>query len=260
MKKLKWDEVKEIVTDMFEQSKGYGGFQYDENDIVDAVKVFYRVIQEDINKELSIEGQRRLVENIAHDIGKGKTMQKVEFFYSDFEHFTYGDNFLRQGESEKILKALIDNGINVGVLRDLIPFRDYNEPAKYVNIDGKRVGVKITQKVTKDDNGSPVIESLTIKLGNKIIYKYTREKTDADIDEESDVSYYLEDITEFAQQKQTKSGKTPKTIIKLTEEYYGGEDSSSEIYKVWSTKKGESVRDRGGRFVSKNISNLILGR
>ena len=142
------------------------------------IKRAYNILMDSpANKNLSELEQRSLVDGLAWNISKNKVSTgEAILSSSNVKHINYFDNFLGQGESDAVMNALSDYGINPDVLKIV---------GAGVSLDNAHAGSGVTITQLFDETESLILREFTIKLNGEIIYSYTKKRDLSNIDYES---------------------------------------------------------------------------
>lgn len=238
MIKLSTLKVNQILTKFAEERPQ---IELTENQIEDTQILYDRLMNEKVNQTKNAWEQESLITDIATGLAMGETPELIFREHADNKHLSYFDNFLGEGESEKILQIFNDNEISTDILKGL----KKNVPDNYT-IDG----VHVIQVISDDPNESPHIIDFEIYKNGKLIYKWTPNKPWEEIDEEYDIEAhynYLKEQEALKPEPLTKSGKQRKSSYIAT-------IVSSEGEKVTAEKlsNGQIVyRGSNGRFTKK---------
>lgn len=202
---------------------------------------YERLMSEKTNINKTIQEQEDLItamiigRNTTNKDGQVESWERIFTEHSDSKHLSYFDNFLKQGELEKILKALKKNGISTEVLR---PIRKNQENDYTVD------GVTVVQHIEEDDDGYKYVSFLEISYNGKIIYSYN---TDNRLQQYKQESSFAEAIDRIAERAEDFS-ESQKTLIRKTSEKNG----MKTVTDVYVDKNG-NVRSRVmGHYIDKN--------
>lgn len=214
-------------------------------------ELFDKLMNEKSNKTKNKWEQEALITDIAIGFAYNEPVDLIFREHSDNKHMSFFDNFLDNGESDKISKILSEYGLPTEVLRGVKP---------NIDIDIKRNFEKDTIEIKGKINPSPDSESeqddfFEIYLNGHRIYEWYRngfeeveEKNEIEVEDIYESTYDNNEITEERIAKlYTKSGKLRKGIYMATIEKSNGEIITKEL-----TSKGQIIyRDSKGRFTKK---------
>lgn len=220
-------ELKRLATE-----KGVTGIRLTPNQREDVLEAFDISMREQYNKNLTELQQLKLLNSIVNQIGVEKqTVETAIAAQSSMRHTEYYDNFLEEGATGQILKALRDNGIPYDVLKSVS-----NGVEMQKEKSGK--GVKITQEIEKNSTGTPIVVYFAIYKDGVLIYEFVRDRLDLSDEIEKaggKYKYYSENVE---QPKNTKSAYAGHTKL-----------SNGTIAKHWVTKEGKEFYTVGRRRV-----------
>lgn len=173
--------------------------------------------------------------NTPNEKGDVESWDRIFIEHSDAKHLTYFDNFLKEGETEKVINALKRNGLSTDVLKGV---------RKDQAIDTTINGVTVKQEVEEDDDGYKYVSYFEIIYEGKSIYKYdadgfTRTYNYEDILEDR-IEEFREIAEEYSDEQKTKFRRNIKTKNgKIIEDYY-------------ATSKGNVAKRVMGYYIDKN--------
>lgn len=234
---------KEQVFEIIEKtlSEHNGVLELSDLDKIKTYITYERLMSEKTNVNKTIQEQEDLItaiiigRNTTNKDGQVESWERIFTEHSDAKHLSYFDNFLRQGELEKILKALKKNGISTEVLR---PIRK-NQENDYT-IDG----VTVIQKIEEDDSGYKYVSYFEISYNGKVIYSYG---ADNSLQQYSKESSFAEAIDRIADRADEYS-ESQKTLLRKTSNNNG----MKTVTDVYVDKNG-NVRSRVmGHYIDKN--------
>lgn len=134
----------------------------------------YKIYKAAVSEEESINEfqEETIIGNIYNDLMHGATEEQAYYAATGGKHANYFDEFLEHGETQNVLKALLENGLDFKVLRGVKANQDLNLDVDLK--DGRRL--KIEQKVERQNGNSPVVVSFSLKVDGKEIYDWNKEK------------------------------------------------------------------------------------
>ena len=135
---------------------------------------YIKLMSEEKRSGYSELEQRAIITKLADQYTySDATPDKVMSSFSDVKHFEYFDAFLQQGESDKIISSLVENGIPLDVLLGIRKGQSYESGEDLE----KKYGVKITQEVERDnDTGSLIISKFEITKDGEKIYSWDKRR------------------------------------------------------------------------------------
>ena len=128
-------------------------------------RIFENLMKEERNKNMIIDEQIMLVDNIVHDFSTNQTEKFIMRYHGDSSNMSYFDNKLEEGASYQIEDALNKHGIPLSVLRGI----QKNQPF-YKNIDG----VEVIQEIENNGVDTPKVTEFTIKKDGETIYDFNK--------------------------------------------------------------------------------------
>ena len=151
-----------------------------EADIPDFIDMYNRVKYEAAQQYKNESDLKTLLGNLveAEDTyrrGEGKSVEAELNNYSDNKHMYIFDEILEDGESNNIIKALNENGLDSSALRGfkLYTRKQTLQDEDDINIQSLGNGIKVTTEY--DEDVSFAVESLKIEYNGKVIYKWDRD-------------------------------------------------------------------------------------
>lgn len=247
MAKISNLKVNQIINKFIDENPQ---FSLNSDKIKDTKDLFDKLMNEKSNITKNEWEQEALITDIATGFAYNEPADLIFREHSDNKHMSFFDNFLEEGESNKISKILSEYGLPTEVLRGVKP---------NVDIDIERDFGNDTVEIRGKINPSPDSESeqddfFEIWLNGKKIYEWDRngfdeveEVGDFEIDDTYEPDSYYEPSGERRAKLYTKSGKLRKGIYIATIEKSNGEIITKEL-----TSKGQIIyRDSKGRFTRK---------
>lgn len=188
-------------------------------------RVFYKAMKENRTQQFNLDEQLSLYTRIMWDLSTGLSEEQVFRQLSDNSHLNYFDFFLKQGESEKIVKALHENGLTTEVLKGI---------KKGISIVSEVDGVRIAQRYEKPDpDSTPVMVEFSIYKDGELIYSFGENNEKQEITKQIPKEWMY-----------TKKGKKRKAPIIRKEIINGETYIYSKSIKTGRTYKQDSL----GRF------------
>ena len=225
-------------------------FSLNSDKVKDIKDLFDKLMNERSNITKNEWEQEALITDIATGCAYGESADLIFREHSDNKHMSFFDNFLEEGEANKISKILSEYELPTEVLRGVKPNIDINFERSFGNDT-----VEIKGRINPSPDGeSEQDDFFEIWLNGKRIYEWNRNKFE-EMEEKNDVK--VEDIYEpdsyYKPSKEktlnlfTKSGKERKGTYLATIKKSNGEVITKEL-----TSKGQIVyRDSKGRFTRK---------
>lgn len=226
-------------------------------DIKQIKDLYTALMNENRNKGKSQDDQIRFIGTIIENVEQYKTSNKftrqqsydrIFGAYGDNSHLNYFDVFLNEGETNKVLKALVDNKLSSEILRGIKKGQKFDNEAN--GIDKPRV----IQEVSTIGDDSPYVSYFAIIYQGKTIYEYSggkiykERKGDNPLDDRWDniIKNYQEAFegTEYSKKSKATVGKAKKD--KSTGKTY------NEYYHIKTRKDGSTYimkQGKGGKFV-----------
>lgn len=232
-------QVYEIIENTLQENSQ--ALTLSETDKYKTYTTYKQLMYEKVNINKTIEEQEDLItaiiigRNTLNGKGEVETWNRIFTEHSDLKHLSYFDNFLREGETDKIIAALKKHGLSTEVLRGV----KANQ-----NITTTIDGVTVHQEVGIDDEGYKYVSYFSIKYNGKTIYEYDSEDIIPEARTDEQIDNKLEELSnysnEFSDNQNTKIRRTTKTIVgKLISDYY-------------VTKRGNVSERRMGYYIDAN--------
>lgn len=234
-------QVNQIIDEFLQENEGL--VELSESQIADTIDVYNSVMTEKVNATKTKDEQISLIHDILTGFSYNETKDRLLRAHSDVKFLNFFDNFLDEGESEKVYNAIKSRGLSTEILRGIKPNVDIN-----IKMNSGKDVVEISGKINPSPDGdNDQDDFMEIKVNGNTIYRWTRDFTDfVDYDEshfEPDEHYEPEPI----KAPKTKSGKPRKGIYLGTIITSSGDIITEEIMS-----NGRRVlRDSKGRFTKK---------
>ena len=164
------DKVIDIVYDFIEANEGLVSITYDDADRV--LRTYKRLMNESVNKKKTLQEQEIFVEDICIDFSNGANEEQEFKDYGDMRYLSSYDNFLGEGESDKIVTALHENGLSSEILKG-VKFKIKQTLQKRME-NGDLV--EIRQYIDPSPKGGEASEEeyFEIYVNGRLIYKWKR--------------------------------------------------------------------------------------
>lgn len=133
-------------------------------------KAYNSIKYDEINQNKTLKELQSTVDSMVEGFAMGESAIDVRLQHSDVRHISYFNQFMYDGATNDILKALNENGIPTSVLRGL-RYKKVEEGETFrqdFNIDG----VEVSQEIELDDEGYPVVVGFSITKNGEQIYGY----------------------------------------------------------------------------------------
>lgn len=211
-------------------------YQLSQNQI-DAIKPLYeRIMKEKANQGKGFKAQLSLIDDIIEGFAVKETERRIFTDNSDNKHMAYYDQWIGEGEADRILDLLAEYDLSSDVLRG-IQLKDHDPFISPINPD-----IEIRQTIRNDGDTSLEVEQFQIYYKGKLIYDFSQD--------DGVQIYHNED----------KKVITTEIFEDITSEYTGKISVNGQIANTFIDKKGNtSVRypkgtiidgiKVGGRFV-----------
>lgn len=202
---------------------------------------YKQLMYEKVNVNKTIEEQEALItdiiigRNTLNDKGEVESWERIFNDHSDLKHLNYYDNFLREGEREKIITTLKKNGLSTEVLRGVKANQEVT-----TTIDGATVH----QEVEVDDQGYKYVSYFSIEYNGEKIYEYDPKNIVPEVKTDEQIDYKLEELSDYS----NEFSDSQNTRIRKTTKLKDGK-SISDYYV---TKSGNIAERRMGYYIDKN--------
>lgn len=232
-------QVYEIIENTLQENSQ--ALTLSETDKYKTYTTYKQLMYEKVNVNKTIEEQEDLItaiiigRNTFNDKGEVETWNRIFTEHSDLKHLSYYDNFLREGEADKIITALKKHGLSTEVLRGVKANQEVT-----TTIDGATVH----QEVEEDDEGYKYVSYFSIEYNGNIIYEYDSENIIPEARTDEQMDYKLEELSdysnEFSDSQNTRIRRTTKTNV------------GKSISDYYVTKSGNVAERRMGYYVDAN--------
>lgn len=164
---LNANQINDIINN--EISRGNSTIELTISDEKRIHDLFNTSMKNDLNKNKTLEEQGALVTAIFTAVIRKEKDYVILQQHSENRHLDYFDNFLADGETQRVVDAFKENNIPPDVLRGVRKTEDLNNQ----RVKGFK-DLILNQKVERTEDGSYIVVEFTIDYKGKRIYSFNR--------------------------------------------------------------------------------------
>lgn len=225
-------QVNQIIDEFLQENEGL--VELSESQIADTIDIYNSVMTEKVNATKTKDEQVSLIHDILIGFSYNETKDRLLRAHSDVKFLSFFDNFLDEGESEKVYNAIKSLGLPTEILRGIKPNVDIDIK---VNSGGNIVEISGSINPSPDgDNNQD--DFLLIKVNGASIYNWVRE-----------LPYFIDEDFEYnpTDAPETKTGNLRKGVYLGTIMTSDGNVVTEEIL----SNGVRILRDSKGRFTKR---------
>lgn len=208
------------------------------------VTLFKRVMNDEININMSAADQESMITSLAYGMSKGEKEPLLYREHTSYKHINYFDVFMQKGESDNVLDVLAKYKIPPSVLRGVrIHLPLDGDKVFFTNKNGKKDFVELIQKLSKGENGSPVIEYFEIKYHDKPIYKFENVFGSKKL-----LDSIREKMAEFAIGKDIEKREVQTPDYTYYQHFYKDKNDNIKVRKQYAAGTIINGKNKGGKF------------